>query len=185
MKKAYFSCLIIAISAIFIASCKKKENALGKDLLNSDSYLSGTTTDTFDIISYSIIEDSIVTDNASNVVLGSYNDPVFGKVDASIYTQIRLAGINPNFGDPATIVIDSFVLSLKYVGYYGDLTPQTFEVYELNEDLNIDSTYYAFTTKATKPTNLVPFGMGTITPDPINKTIVGGDSLSPQLRIPF
>ena len=185
MKKAYFSCLIIAISAIFIASCKKKENALGKDLLNSDAYLSGTTTDTFDIISYSIIEDSIVTDNASNVVLGSYQDPIFGKVDASVYTQIRLAGINPNFGDPGTIAIDSFVLSLKYVGYYGDLKPQTFEVYELNEDLNIDSTYYAFTTKTTKPSNLVPFGMGTITPDPINKTIVGGDSLSPQLRIPL
>jgi hypothetical protein len=58
-------------------------------------------------------------------------------------------------------------------------------VYELNEDLHIDSTYYAFTTKTTKPNNLVPFGMGTITPDPINKTIVGGDSLSPQLRIPL
>ena len=127
----------------------------------------------------------IITDNAANVVLGSYTDPTFGKFNASFYTQIRLAGIDPNFGDPSTIIIDSFVLALKYVGYYGDLKPQTFEVYELNEDINIDSAYYAFTTKTTKPSNLVPLGLGTITPDPINKTIVGGDSLNPQLRIPL
>jgi hypothetical protein len=185
MKTTSFSILLALFVLLCATSCKKKDNALGKDILDNDAYLYGTTTDTFDILSYTIEEDSIITDNAANVVLGSYNDPVFGKFDASFYTQIRLAGINPNFGDPSTISIDSFVLALKYVGYYGDLQPQTFEVYELNEDLNIDSTYYAFTTKTTKPTNLVPLGLGTITPDPINKTIVGGDSLNPQLRIPL
>jgi hypothetical protein len=185
MKTTSFSILLALFVLLCATSCKKKDNALGKDILDNDAYLYGTTTDTFDILSYTIEEDSIITDNAANVVLGSYNDPVFGKFDASFYTQIRLAGINPNFGDPSTISIDSFVLALKYVGYYGDLQPQTFEVYELNEDLHIDSTYYAFTTKTTKPTNLVPLGLGTITPDPINKTIVGGDSLNPQLRIPL
>ena len=184
MKPICFYNLFFIILSIFLTtSCKKKENSLGKNILDNGAYLYGTTTDTFDIIAYSIAEDSINTDNAANVVLGSYNDPVFGAFNASFYTQIRLAGIDPNFGDPATIIIDSFVLSLKYAGYYGDLKPQTFEVYELNEDLNIDSTYYAFTTKAIKPTNLVESGSGTITPDPLNKTIVGGDSLSPQLRI--
>ena len=185
MKTTSFSLLIALLLLTCVTSCKKKDSALGKDILDDDTYLYGTTTDTFDILSYTIEEDSIITDNAANVVLGSYNDPVFGKFDASFYTQIRLAGINPNFGDPSTIIIDSFILALKYVGYYGDLQPQTFEVYELNEDMNIDSTYYAFTTKTTKPSNLVPLGLGTITPDPINKTIVGGDSLNPQLRIPL
>lgn len=170
---------------VLSSSCKKKENALGKDILDSAAYLSGTTTDTFDIISYTIDEDSITTDNAANVILGSYADPVFGKFNASFYTQVRLAGINPNFGNTASIVLDSFVLSLKYVGYYGDLKPQTFEVYELNEALYIDSSYYTFTSKTTTPTNLVAPGQGTITPDPINKTVVGVDSLSPQLRIPL
>jgi hypothetical protein len=185
MKTTSFSLLIALLLLTCATSCKKKDSALGKDILDDDTYLYGTTTDTFDILSYTIEEDSIITDNAANVILGSYTDPTFGKFNASFYTQIRLAGINPNFGDPSTIIIDSFVLALKYVGYYGDLTPQTFEVYELNEDINIDSTYYAFTNKTTKPNNLVSFGFGTITPDPINKTIVGGDSLNPQLRIPL
>ena len=185
MKTTSFSLLIALLLITCATSCKKKDSALGKDILDDDTYLYGTTTDTFDILSYTIEEDSIITDNAANVVLGSYTDPTFGKFNASFYTQIRLAGIDPNFGDPSTIIIDSFVLALKYVGYYGDLKPQTFEVYELNEDINIDSTYYAFTNKSTKPNNLVPLGLGTITPDPINKTIVGGDSLNPQLRIPL
>ncbi len=185
MKTTSFSLLIALLLIICATSCKKKDSVLGKDILDDDTYLYGTTTDTFDILSYTIEEDSIITDNAANVVLGSYTDPTFGKFNASFYTQIRLAGIDPNFGDPSTIIIDSFVLALKYVGYYGDLKPQTFEVYELNEDINIDSAYYAFTTKTTKPSNLVPLGLGTITPDPINKTIVGGDSLNPQLRIPL
>lgn len=185
MKTTSFSLLIALLLLTFATSCKKKDSALGKDILDDDTYLYGTTTDTFNILSYTIEEDSIITDNAANVVLGSYTDPTFGKFNASFYTQIRLAGIDPNFGDPSTIIIDSFVLALKYVGYYGDLKPQTFEVYELNEDINVDSAYYAFTTKTTKPSNLVPLGLGTITPDPINKTIVGGDSLNPQLRIPL
>jgi hypothetical protein len=166
-----------------VVSCKKKDSVLGKDVIDPYAYLNGTTTDTFDIITTIIEEDSIITDNAANVVLGSYNDPKFGKFEASFYTQLRLDGVNPNFGSVSTIVVDSFVLALEYVGYYGDLSPQTFEVYELNEDLYLDSTYYAFTNKNTKPGNLVPVGTELMTPDPFNKAVVGGDSLLPQLRI--
>jgi len=172
-----------ALLLLLVVSCKKKDSVLGKDVIDPYAYLNGTTTDTFDIITTIIEEDSIITDNAANVVLGSYNDPKFGKFEASFYTQLRLDGVNPNFGSVSTIVVDSFVLALEYVGYYGDLSPQTFEVYELNEDLYLDSTYYAFTNKNTKPGNLVPVGTELMTPDPFNKAVVGGDSLLPQLRI--
>jgi len=174
-------CALLLI--LVVVSCKKKDSVLGKDVIDPYAYLNGTTTDTFDIITTIIEEDSIITDNAANVVLGSYNDPKFGKFEASFYTQLRLDGVNPNFGAVSTIVVDSFVLALEYVGYYGDLSPQTFEVYELNEDLYLDSTYYAFTNKNTKPGNLVPVGTELMTPDPFNKAVVGGDSLLPQLRI--
>lgn len=165
-------------------SCTKNKT-LGKDVIDENSYLNGITTDTFDIITYTIAEDSSVTDNASNVVLGSYNDPKFGTFNASFYAQVRLGGFNPNFGNVSTIKIDSFVLAMKYVGYYGDLSAQTFEVRELNEDLHLDSTYYSFTTKNVKSTNWVPAGKGTITPKPLSKTVVGKDTVDPQLRIPL
>jgi hypothetical protein len=77
------------------------------------------------------------------------------------------------------------VLSLQYVGYYGDLSAQNFEVYELNDSLSMDSVYYDFSTKPVKPGNLVVNGMGTITPKPLSNTVVGGDTLAPQLRIPL
>ena len=171
------------VVSILLSACKKKDSSVGKDTIDPDEILGGITVDTFNLETYTIEEDSIITDNGPNGLLGSYYDPEFGEFNASVYTQLRLANVNPNFGTISTIVMDSVVLALEYAGYYGDLSPQTFEVYELNEDLHIDSTYYSFTTKAIKSTNLVPAGKGTITPAPNKGTIVAGDTVEAQLRI--
>lgn len=178
-----FSTLLLML--LVAAACNKKDTGLGKEIIDPDAILNGITTDTFELITYSILEDSTETKNASNVLLGSYVDPKFGKVDASVYTELRLPGLNPNFGDPAQIVIDSFVLALEYVGYYGDLSPQTFEVYELSDSIQNDSEvkYYQFDTIATEGVNWVAPGKGTITPDPINAAVVAGSEVDPQLRI--
>ena len=180
-KKLFF--LLFVLATLLISACKKKDTLVGKGVLNPDDYLNGITTDTFEIETFTIAEDSIITSNPPNTVLGSYKDPKFGGFNASFYTQFRLGSLNPVFGDPSQIVMDSFVLALKYVGYYGDLSAQTFEIYELDEDLSIDSNYYSFSTKNVKSSNLVRIGMGTITPKPNQTSIVGGDSLDAQLRI--
>lgn len=169
---------------LFFSACKKKESIAGKDIINQQEYLNSKT-DTLDLITYTIEEDSTITDNAANAVLGSYIDPKFGKLEASFYTQFRLATLNPDFGDVNSIKLDSFVLALEYVGYYGDLSSQTFQVYEMDESIHIDSTYYAFTNKNTKGGNLIPAGKETISPKPLDKTIVGEDTVDAQLRIPL
>jgi hypothetical protein len=174
---------LFVVVAIALVSCKKKEYQLGADQIDQETLLEGTSVDTFDIVSYTILEDSIISDNASNVLLGSYNDPLFGEFSSSFYTQLRLAGVDPNFGDPSTIVIDSFVLGLEYLGYYGELDDQTFEVYELDESLSIDSTYYSFSSAAHNGVNLVPSEHAVITPKPLDPTVIGDDSLASQLRI--
>ena len=171
--------------ALTLLACKKKDQMLGKELLGSNNYLNGITTDTFYLSTSAVLEDSMITDNAANVVLGSYSDPKFGLFNASFYTQVRLAGINPNFGDASTIIIDSFILGLEYAGYYGSLSAQTFEVFELTEALNNDSTYYQFTTKSHANTSLIPAGKEVVTPDPLNYTIIGNDSVQAQLRLPL
>jgi len=173
----------LALCFVGLVSCKKKEYELGSDVIDSSTLLNGTSVDTFTLQTYSMQEDTVISDNAANVVLGSYIDPVFGLYDASVYTQLRLAGVDPNFADPSEIVIDSFVLALEYVGYYGDLDPQRFEVYELQESLSLDSTYYSFSSASTNATNLVPSANATIIPNTSSPTIVDGDSLAPQLRI--
>ena len=178
------STLFLLLILVTIVSCRKKDSIVGLEEINESDYLNAIT-DTFDIISYTIEEDSTISDNPANVVLGSYIDPEFGSMNASFYTQWRIATINPDFGDLNSIVIDSFVLSLDYAGYYGDLSTQTFEVFELDEDLYLDSTYYMFTSKNTKSNNLVVNNMGSITHRPNEPTVVGTDTVNAQLRIPL
>ena len=175
--------LIVILLGLTLIACRKKDNLVGKELLNSNQNLYGVTTDTFYLSTSSILEDSMITDNVSNVVLGQYKDPVFGDFNASFYTQIRITGTNPDFGNVNEIVIDSFVLGLKYAGYYGDFTAQTFEVFQLTDPMNNDSTYYSFNHINHGLTNLMDPTKNTLTPDPLNYSIIGGDSVQAQLRL--
>lgn len=175
------SATFLMVFTIF-TSCKKKDSSLGSSVLDPNDLLNSAQVDTFSLTTFTILEDSAITDNPAYAVLGSYNDPKFGTVDASFYTQFRLSGVNPNFGtDPITI--DSLVLGLEYVNYYGDLSAQTVEVYEMTEGIDIDSTYYAFTTKTHTGVDLVEPGYGTFTPNPDGITVIGDDTVDTQLRI--
>ncbi|MFM7682196.1 MAG: DUF4270 family protein [Bacteroidota bacterium] len=183
MKKYWFLPFLFFAALVIFSACKKKDFVNGKDAIDPNEILNGITTDTFDIITYTIAEDSTITSNPANSVLGSYIDPKFGKMQASFYTQFRLGTINPDFGNVNSIKIDSFVLALKYVGYYGDLGAQSFEVLEMDESIYLDSSYYAFSEKTTKNGNLIPIGKRNIVPNPNEKTIVGEDTVDAQLRI--
>jgi len=171
------------ITLLVVVACKKKESTLGNDVLDPNSLLNSTQVDTFQLTTFTIAEDSLISDNPAYAVLGSYNDPKFGKVDASFYTQVVLSGLNPNFGDISAITVDSLVLGLEYADYYGELSPQTVEVYQLSEKLDVDSTYYSFQHKAHSSTNLVVPGYETFTPTPNGETIIGEDTVDAQLRI--
>lgn len=151
--------------------------------MNPEDLLNSAQVDTFTLNTFSIAEDSLISDNPAYAVLGSYNDPKFGTVNANFYTQLRLSGLNPNFGDVSTITIDSVMLGLEYAGFYGEFSSQKVEVYEMTEAINIDSVYYSFSTKTTTSTDLVEPGYGTFTPDPEGITVIGSDTVDTQLRI--
>ena len=172
-------------------SCKKdkfKENNVGKGLLSENDLLGLSLIDTVSITSKTILADSLRTDEVSeNMLLGSYVDPIFGKTQAEIYTQVRISGavnftpISTNFTD---IIVDSFYLQLPLIStFYGELTPQTFEVYRLTENLFIDSIYYSNQTKTTGATNFVASGFETITPNTTASVVIDGETKVPMLRI--
>jgi hypothetical protein len=181
LKKNIF--FIIGLSLLSLVSCKKETTNIGKDGLDSSLFLESEGIDTFQLETYTIVEDSLISSNLSVAMLGSYNDPEFGTVESEFYTQFRLPGFNPDFGDLNEIVIDSFVLGLEYRGIYGEMDPQKLEVYELNEDIYKDSTYYSFQTKAVKSTNWVMAANEIITPNPDGTTIIGSETVESQLRI--
>ncbi len=87
-------------------------------------------------------QDSVTSEKRTSSLLGSMNDPIFGKTNASLMTQLRLSSNEVDFGTNPQI--DSVVLLMKYQGHYGDTTQlQSFRVYELTKDLYFDSTYYS------------------------------------------
>lgn len=175
------------VSFIFLLtlvySCKKEDNLLGNTALKSDFLMDSEGVDTFNLQSSMFLEDSLISSNLSSVLLGSYVDPIFGEFNSEFYTQFQLSGLSPSFGDLSTIKIDSVVLGLEYNGYYGGLDQQVFEVYELKQDLFLDSVYYSFQTKDVYETNLMNVEKSQIQPDPINQSVIAGLKVDPQLRL--
>lgn len=174
---------VFFLGLFFFAACKKETGDLGLKVQPTDDALLGTVTDTFTIITYSILEDSLKSDELSNNMLGSMVDPVFGKTQMGFYSQVHLASNNPIFDVPNT-VIDSVVLSLVYQSYYGAKDAQTFKVYEVIDTLSKSSNYYSHHIKPIDPTDLV-IGGNTQVPnysDYFHDATLK-DSSKPQLRL--
>ena len=117
-----------------LGSCTKN-NSFGLEINPESQLISTFQSDTFSIHTFTVLSDSIRTDELNGPSpLGNYLDPVFGNVNASIYTQIRLEqayDFRPSHGSLDSIVIDSIIMYLSLNGYYGDIHPQTFRVEQL------------------------------------------------------
>ncbi len=186
----YFVLALVAFS--FITSCKKGE-PLGANVLPASDVLSGYLSDTTTVITSIKLKDSIISDNASLSLLGSYNDPVFGMTKASFYTQVILPSNTTFLGFGGTNpTLDSIVLVLPYAingaSYYGTLTPQTFTVDTLTAQLIDPKAYYSDTNVSHGSNHLAVI---TTTPAPsdsarINYSLFGSainGTYYPQLRL--
>ena len=138
MRKAFVFSAIFFLIGLF--SCKK-DGELKPDF--DDGGLAINFVDTFSITTKLIEEDSIRTDLSIYNLLGLYNDPIFGPMSSSIYSQVVLSGVNVDFGSD-TAVLDSVVLTLDYEALYGDTaSPMSINVYVLDESLNASNQYYS------------------------------------------
>ncbi|MBT3242977.1 MAG: DUF4270 domain-containing protein [Bacteroidetes bacterium] len=89
-----------------------------------------------------IRQDSLTSDKRSAVLLGATQNESFGSTKASFMSQLRLSSNDVDFGDD--IKLDSVILFLKYLNYYGDTSlVHNLRIYELTDDLYFDSTYYS------------------------------------------
>ncbi len=130
----------ILILTILIYSCNKEPDLLGSDIQPPSDKLNLSFTDSVAIIAYSVKEDTINTNGLSQNVIGWLNDPIFGKIQAGIATQLNLSSRSVSFGTDAQV--DSVVLVIAFRGFYGDTNAAVnFKVYEINEDLNVNNSY--------------------------------------------
>jgi hypothetical protein len=162
-----------------LTSCKKDPYSLGLSLLPPTDTLSVLSSDTATVIAYSVLEDSIRTDKTTANILGSFYDPVFGITTASFCTQFMLSTEEVDFGkDP---VLDSVVLMLRYSSIYGDSNAlQRVRVYELDEDLSMDSIYWSNHKVKYYNTLLADY---TFKPNLKDSNSIFGTKVLPHLRI--
>ena len=172
-------------------SCNKN-NTFGLEINPESQLISVFQSDTFDIHTFTVLSDSIRTDELNGPSpLGNYIDPIFGDVNSSIYTQIRLEqsyDFRPDHGDLDSIVVDSVILYLTLNGFYGDINPQTIRVEQLNEEIFKDSSYYSNTSISSNTTDLSlgltvksdPMLPGFFAGEPVNKSVLN-IPLDPQL----
>jgi hypothetical protein len=180
----------ISLSATFLlallvaVSCKKEPNKLGLGVLDPDSLLSTGGVDTFDLYTYTEVEDTFPTSGQLFGLIGDYNDPKFGSFKADFYTVIHPTS-TIQFPSITGLVIDSVVLSFRYGGHYGKLDEMTFSVHRLGEGLDMDSLYYKGDTKPVIGNNLVLPSSETQTPkaNANDSVMVGTSKQAPQLRL--
>ena len=126
---------------ITLWSCSSDPGKIGLGLLPTGDLVKVSSIVEKDAIkAYTATDGNMRTDEPAYNLLGTFNDPIFGKTTADFAFQVRLNSY-PDYSKIA--VPDSLVLSLLYMEVYGDtLTPQKLKVYELGTDLVLDDKYY-------------------------------------------
>ena len=176
-RKSFLLVLTVVLGVILFSGFKD-ENELGRDILPDGDYLNTIFSDTTQVSTLTMKEDSLRADELSLQLLGSDKNPVFGLSTASVFTQVNLEG-TPTFSNLPQA--DSLVLILSYSGYYGDTSAQqTINVYRLSEDMRSDSSYYS---NRTFTHDLTSLGSLTYTPQPYTKVVVDSDTVAAQIRI--
>tara|TARA_X000000368_G_C23037596_1_gene715277 strand:+ start:1137 stop:2333 length:1197 start_codon:yes stop_codon:yes gene_type:complete len=140
MKKIFSLGFLISLIAV---SCTDP-NTIGLEVQPTSDNIIISSANFEGITSSTESVDSIRTDEASSLILGQINDPVFGLNQGAFYTQILLTENNIILGSNPKV--DSVVLSYTYSGYYGSQELVEFddvEVNIINEDIYKDSIYFS------------------------------------------
>lgn len=170
---------------ILTFSCKKKDADLGLGLRSDNGLIDAILVDTFDIVAYTVEQDSLRTDSLSSNTIGAINDPVFGTSAASAFVNFKLDELGFDLG--TTPSLDSIVLSIVYYNaeeFYGD-TNSTIKlnIYKMDEKMVKGDKYYSNYQFATS--DLIDVWEGKFTPnDSVNYVQEGKEVRAlPQLRI--
>lgn len=150
--------IYLLLITIFFISCKKKEqdSVLGLDVQPETDLVGITITDTSNVWIHTQKVDSVRSYNDQYKFLGSNQDPIFGRTDASIYTNFSITNNLSNINFGANPVLDSAEIIILYTGSYtGDTTTAlNFQVYTLNEKIQPSTDYNSKSTLKKSSTQL-------------------------------
>lgn len=181
MKKILFA-LAMPLSMFLLISACNDPTVIGSELLEQDE-ADLAFVDTLTLIAQTVAEDTVVTytiDNQfNNFPCGYFEDPVFGTIRSTIYSQFKEGALDPPaFENPQ---LDSLVLLLGFdtTAVYGVFDEAyQLEVRRITEDLDNSQEFYSNQSFETESDVL---GMLNFEPNPLAidsmLTFVGGDSI--------
>ncbi len=145
----------IFLILVGLGACKKDTQSVGAEFVSVRNQFNPNFSDTLiELKAYTVPMDSVITSKLTAVALGSIYDPYLGITKASLITQYGLPGNLFSWGTSVT-KIDSLVLQLRFRAgtssdgtklddFYGDKEAiHQIKVYELTEDISLDSSYYS------------------------------------------
>lgn len=86
----------IALMLLFLVSCEKDLTTVGVGVVGSKPFSTGK--EFFDVFAYNKNVKAVQTNRLPVYQLGTYSDPIYGKTNAFITSQIGLQAYNPSFG---------------------------------------------------------------------------------------
>ncbi|MES2567161.1 MAG: DUF4270 family protein [Bacteroidota bacterium] len=157
MTKLNIGLLFLLLTIIF--SCKKKEDesVLGLDVQPENDMVGLTITDTSSVYMYTQkVENTIRSYNDQYKYLGSNQDPIFGRTDASIYTNFSISNNLTNVTFGSNPVLDSAEIVISAASQIlGDTsTSLKYDVYVLSEKL-VAGTSYSISNHLLKSSSVV------------------------------
>ena len=80
----------------FLVSCEQDLTTVGSGVVGNEPFTTGT--EVYDVFAFNKNIEAVQTNKLNIYQLGTYSDPIYGKTEASITTQVYLSAANPSFG---------------------------------------------------------------------------------------
>ncbi|SHJ48607.1 protein of unknown function [Maribacter aquivivus] len=89
-----FSGLLLILG--LLVSCEQDLTTVGSGVVGNEPFTTGT--EVYDVFAYNKNIEAVQTNKLPIYQLGTYNDPIYGKTEASVTSQIFLSAASPSFG---------------------------------------------------------------------------------------
>ncbi len=180
--------LLLILSGFLIVSCDSDVDqgdfVVGADYLTIKNKVISIDTLTVNVSSIKL--DSLVTSSESRILVGNYDDPLFGKVKSDSYFQVATTSFNlysQNSDTDATgYVFDSIAMIMRYDDYYyADTTKiQTLDIHRVLKNFKPNVDDDSFYNSSSLAYDNVSLGSITYKPKPL-----GRDSINIKLDNQF
>ena len=96
-KKCPFPIVLGVASVLaFFVSCEDELTTIGSGVVGSEPFTTGS--ETFDVFAFNKNIEAVRTNKLPIYQLGTFNDPIYGRTESFVNSQLQLATSNPRFG---------------------------------------------------------------------------------------